>query len=57
MDGQFRSKEIVVNLARNEGQQRVINMTRSYNVLGTLSVSCMIHLITWLDRNKYLHFI
>ena len=38
LDEQFSSKEAVVNVARNEGEQRVINMTRSNNVLGTLYV-------------------
>ena len=35
---QFSSKEAVVNLARKEGEQRVINMTGFHNVLGTLCV-------------------
>lgn len=38
---QFSSKEAVVNLARKEDEQRVINITRFNNVLGTLYV-CLV---------------
>lgn len=38
---QLRSKEAAVNLVRNEGEQRLINMIKSYHVLGTLYV-CLV---------------